>query len=96
MEKVVMKFIFDTKYSETELEFLSSHNCKIISEIKLSKMDLPEHEIPRRMFKYGGGYFGEIYDDESNKLVWAALRRWRGVYHFSTYYEDLDVLEQGL
>lgn len=32
-----MKFIFDTKYSETELEFLSRHNCKMISEIKLSK-----------------------------------------------------------
>ena len=40
-----MKFIFDTKYSETELEFLSRHNCKMISEIKLSKMDLSEHEI---------------------------------------------------
>lgn len=55
-----MKFIFDTKYSETELEFLSRHNCKMISEIKLSKMDLSEHEIPRRMFKYGSEYIGEI------------------------------------
>ena len=64
-----MKFIFDTKYSETELEFLSRHNCKMISEIKLSKMDLSEHEIPRRMFKYGSEYIGEILDDESNKLV---------------------------
>ena len=85
-----MKFIFDTKYSETELEFLSRHNCKMISEIKLSKMDLSEHEIPRRMFKYGSEYIGEILDDESNKLVW------KGVYYFSTYYEDLDALEQGL
>ena len=40
-----MKFIFDTKYSETELEFLSRHNCKMISEIKLSKMDLSEHDF---------------------------------------------------
>ena len=91
-----MKFIFDTKYSETELEFLSRHNCKMISEIKLSKMDLSEHEIPRRMFKYGSEYIGKILDDESNKLVWAVLSKWKGFYYFSTYYEDLDALEQGL
>lgn len=91
-----MKFIFDMKYSKTKLEFLSRHNCKMISEIKLSKMDLSEHEIPRRMFKYGSEYIGEILDDESNKLVWAVLSKWKGVYYFSTYYEDLDALEQGL
>ena len=59
-------------------------------------MDLSEHEIPRRMFKYGSEYIGEILDDESNKLVWAVLSKWKGVYYFSTYYEDLDALEQGL
>ena len=50
-------------------------------------MDLSEHEIPRRMFKYGSEYIGEILDDESNKLVWAVLSKWKGVYYFSTYYE---------
>lgn len=91
-----MKFIFDTKYSETELAFLTYHNCEILSDIKLSKVDLSKDEIPRRVFKYGSQSFGEIYDDENNKFVWAVLSRWKGVYCFSTYYEDLDVLEQCL
>ncbi len=62
-----MKFIFDTKYSEIELEFLNRHNCQILSEIQLSKTDFPKHEIPRRMFRYGGEYIGEICDGEGGR-----------------------------
>ena len=47
-------------------------------------------------FKYGSEYSWGNLDDESNKLVWAVLSKWKGVYYFSTYYEDLDALEQGL
>lgn len=91
-----MKFIFDTKYSQAELEFLNRHHCEIVCEIKLSKTNFSEHEIPRRMFKYGGEYIGEIYDGENGQCVWAVLEQWKGVYHFSSCYENLEVLEQAL
>ena len=70
-----MKFIFDTKYSEIELEFLNRHNCQILSEIQLSKTDFPKHEIPRRMFRYGGEYIGEICDGEGGVGSGTASRR---------------------
>ncbi len=44
-----MKFKLDAHYSEKELEFLEKHNCKILSEIKLSKTNFSEYEVPRRM-----------------------------------------------
>ncbi len=78
------------------MNFLNRHNCEILSGIKLSKISLSEHEIPRRMFKYGGEYIGEIYDDVNGEYVWAVLTKWKGVYHISGYYQDLKVLEQSL
>lgn len=84
-----MRFALDTKYSEKELDFINKHNCEIISEMKLSKFNVAENEIPHRMLKYGGTYIAEIYDDESQELVWAVLSKRKGVYHFSTIYENL-------
>ena len=91
-----MKFIFDTKYSEAELNFLSRNHCEILSEKRLVKTAFSQYEIPRRMFKYGSEYIGEIFDEVSNQLVWAVLRKRNGIYYFSSYYEDLEVLEQGI
>lgn len=91
-----MKFRLDTTYSEEELQFLAKHNCKILSEINLSKVNFTEQEVPRRLFNYGGTYIAEIIDDETGNLVWAVLSKWKGVYHFSTYYDCLETLEQGL
>lgn len=56
-----MKFKLDTHYSEEELKFIKKHNCEIPSEIKLSKVDLLENEMPRRMLRYGRTYIAEIY-----------------------------------
>lgn len=91
-----MKFVLDTKYTEAELEFIEKYKCEIISEIKLSKFKFSENETPRRILKYGGVYVAEIYDDESNELVWAVLSKRKGVYHFSTIYNNLEMLVQGL
>lgn len=41
-----MKFIFDTNYSEEELEFIKENNGVILSEIKLSKTNFSENENP--------------------------------------------------
>lgn len=92
-----MKFKFDTQYSEQEMQFVERHQCEIISEMKMSKTNFRENEMPRRMLKYEGDYVAEIYDDEeSNQLVWAVLRKRKGIYYFSGYYDSLDELEQGL
>ncbi|MDE6426830.1 MAG: hypothetical protein K2K89_11965 [Ruminococcus sp.] len=91
-----MKFIFNTDYSEEELKWLEEHDCKILSEIKLSRTNFKENEIPRRMFNYGGLYIGEVFDDEDNEFIWAELSKFKGVYRFSTYWGTLDSLEQGL
>lgn len=91
-----MKFIFDTKYSEAELNFLSRNHCEILSEIRLVKTAFSQYEIPRRMFQYGSEYIGEIFDEVSNQLVWTVLSKRNGIYYFSSYYEDLEVLEQGI
>lgn len=91
-----MTFRLDTNYSEKEWEFLKEHHCKVLSVIKLGKTNFSEYEIPRRIFEYGGVYIAEIIDAETNCFVWAVLSKWRGVYHFSQYYESLEGLEQGL
>lgn len=91
-----MKFTFDTNYSEEEQIFLEAHNCEILSEIKLSKTNFSEGEIPRRMFRYGGTYVGEIIDDETNGLCWGILSKWKGVYRFTSIYETLEDLEQSI
>ncbi|MDE5557242.1 MAG: hypothetical protein K2J32_06045 [Ruminococcus sp.] len=91
-----MKFILNTDYSEEELKWLKENNCKILSEIKLSRTNFSENEVPRRMFKYGGAYIGEVFDDEYNEFIWAVLSKWKKVWHFCDYYDSLDSLEQGL
>ena len=91
-----MKFKLDAHYSEKELEFLEKHNSKILSEIKLSKTNFSEYEVPRRMFLYGGTYIAEIVDDETQSFVWAVLSEWKGVYHFAECYDCLEAMEQGL
>ncbi len=91
-----MKFIFSTEYSEEELKWLEEHNCKIMSEIKLSRTNFKENEIPRRMFNYGGMYIGEIFDEEYNQFIWGVLSKWKKVYHFSDCYHSLEALDEGL
>jgi len=76
--------------------FLKKNNCEIISEIKLSKTNFTEKEIPRRMIKYGGQYIAEIIDDETDEIVWAVLSKWKGVWHFSNCYDSLENMTQGI
>ena len=91
-----MKFRFSVDYSEEELQFLTAHDCEILSEIRLSKTRFAESETPVRMFRYGGTYIAEVFDEESNCPVWAVLSKWKGVYHFPAYFDSLEALEQGL
>ena len=91
-----MRFVFDVNYSEEELTFIKKHNCTILSEIKLSKTNFSEREIPQKMFCYNGIYVGKILDTETNNFCWAILSKWKGVYRFRSYYETLEALEEGL
>lgn len=91
-----MKFKLDIHYSEKELKFIRKHNCDIFSEIKLSKTNFSDNEIPRRLLKYGCTYIAEIRNDEGDNLIWAVLSKWKGIYHFSSYYDSLESLEHGL
>lgn len=91
-----MRFQFSIDYTEEELQFLKQHHCKILSEIELSRTSFSKCDTPRRMFQYYGTYIGEIIDDESNERVWAVLSKWKGTYHWSGMYSDLQALEQGL
>ena len=91
-----MKFVLDTNYSAEELNVLESLGCEVLSEIKLSKTNFSEYEIPRRMFRYGGTYIAEIIDDETEGLVWAVLSKWKGIYHFSACSDSLEDIIQGL
>ena len=91
-----MKFVFDTNYSKEKLGFLESLDCEILAEIKLSKTNFSQYEIPRRMFRYGGTYIAEIIDDETDELVWAVLSKRNGIYHFSACGDSLETIIQGL
>lgn len=91
-----MKYILDIDYSEEEHRVLENNNCEVISEIKLLKTDFTEKEIPRRMIKYGGQYIAEIIDTETDEVVWAVLSKWKGVWHFSSYYDSLENMIQGI
>ncbi len=91
-----MKFKLDINYTKEELLFLEKYDCEILSEIKLSKTNFSENEIPKRIFKYGGAYIAEIIDDESNQFIWGVLSKWKGVWHISEYYDSLESLEEGL
>lgn len=91
-----MTFTLDTVYSAQEQRFIELHNCEIISRIKLSKTDFSDTEIPKRMIKYGGEYIAEIFDDETNEPVWAVLSEWKGVWRFTSVYESLENMAEGL
>ena len=51
-----MKYILETTFNEEELNFIDKYKCEILSEIKLSKTNFTENEIPRRIIKYCGTY----------------------------------------
>ena len=38
---------------------------------------------------YWYSYAVQKVDDETGSLVWAVLSKWKGIYHFSTYYASL-------
>ena len=79
-----MIYRLDINYLEEERYFLEVNDCEIISEIKLSKTNFSDKEIPRRMIKYGGQYIAEIVDDETEGIVWDVLSNWKGILHFSS------------
>ena len=89
-------FVLNTDYSEEELKFIKENDCKIISEIRLSRVNFSEYEMPKRMLNYCGTYIAEITDDEDNRSVWAVLTKYKGVYHFPAYFESLEVLAENL
>lgn len=72
-----MIYRLDINYLEEERYFLEVNDCEIILEIKLSKTNFSDKEIPRRMIKYGGQYIAEIVDDETEGIVWAVLSNWK-------------------
>lgn len=86
----------DSDYTKEELLFLEKYDCEILSEIKLSRTNFSENEIPKRIFKYGGEYIAEIIDDESNQFIWGILSKWKGIWHIREYYDSLESLEEGL
>ena len=63
-----MIYRLDINYSEEERYFLEVNDCEIISEIKLSKTNFSDKEIPRRMIKYGGQYIAEIVDEAKKNI----------------------------
>lgn len=91
-----MIYKVDTTYSEEEQRFLNSHSCEIISTINLSKTDFSDSQVPRRMIKYYGEYIAEIIDDETNEPVWAVLSKWKGVWRFTSIYESLENMAEGI
>lgn len=91
-----MIYRLDINYSEEERYFLEVNDCEIISEIKLSKTNFSDKGIPRRMIKYGGQYIAEIVDDETEGIVWAVLSNWKGIWHFSSYYDSLEGMIEGI
>jgi len=91
-----MTYRLNINYSEEERHFLEVNNCEIVLEIKLSKTNFSDKEIPMRMIKYGGQYIAEIVDDETEGIVWAVLSKWKGVWHFSSYYDSLESIIQGI
>lgn len=91
-----MTYRLDTIYSEEEQHFLEANNCEIISEIKLSKTNFTDKEIPRRMIRYGGQYIAEIIDDETEEIVWAVLSKWKDIWHFSSCADSLESMIRGI
>ena len=92
----VMQLRLDTNYTKEELIFLDKYNCEILSEIKLSRTNFSENDIPKRIFKFGGVYIAEVIDDESNQFIWGVLSKWKGVWYIREYYDSLKSLEEGL
>ena len=96
MDAVAMKLRLNTEYSEAELDFVNRNSCQILSEIQLSKTSFSAQEAPRRMLKYHGTYVAEICDAGEGGLIWAVLEKKKGIYHVSSCFEDLEVLEQSI
>ena len=42
------------------------------------------------------GTDAEAVDDETAGIVWAVLSKWKGVWHFSSYYDSLESIIQGI
>ena len=38
----------------------------------------------------------EIVDDETEGIVWAVLSNWKGIWHFSSYYDSLESMIEGI
>ena len=38
----------------------------------------------------------EIVDDETEGIVWAVLSKWKGIWHFSSYYDSLEGIIEGI
>ncbi len=74
-----MTFRFDTHYNEEELKFIQERECRILSDITLTRIAFTAK--PRRMLDYGGTYLAEIYDEESDDLRWAVLTTNRRGFH---------------
>ena len=91
-----MVYKLDIDYSKEEQQFLDENECEIISEIKLSKAIFTDKEIPKRMIKYGGTYIAEILDEETNNLMWAVLSKYKGVWHYTSFYDSLYNIIQGI
>jgi len=53
-------------------------------------VDYSEREL-EFLQKHGCEILSEI-----NDFVWAALSKWKGVYHCLEYYDSLESLEQGM
>jgi len=91
-----MRYKLDTNYSEEERQLLTALGCEIIAEIQLSDTRFADNETPIRMIKHGSQYIAEITDDETDCRVWAVLSKWKGVWHFESYYDSLEILVNGI
>lgn len=87
-----MRFILNTDYSAEEMSFIERNRCEIVPEIRLSNVAFIER--PVRMIRYCGTYVAEIEDD--GELCWAILEKWKGQYHFSQLFPDLESMQDGL
>lgn len=86
-----MRFILNTDYSAEELSFIERNRCEIVPKIRLSNVAFTER--PVRMIRYCGTYVAEIEDD--GELCWAILEKWKGLYHFSQLFPDLESMQDG-
>ncbi len=91
-----MIYKLDVGYSEEERRFLNEHDCEIVSKIKLPNVIFADKEIPKRMIKYGGVYIAEIIDEETDDLIWVVLSKRKGVWRYTSCYDSLEGMIQGI